>query len=99
MKQLLKGKAGLRLTLTPVFWVSRASNAIAGPWSRGFPPLNSWLCPPLFSWNQGWLSLLLTVVFWAAVIVVSALVVNCLFFRKRRNPGVPAPLRPLNILR
>jgi len=86
MKQLLKGKSGLRLA--PVFWVSRASSAIAGLWSRGFPPLNYWLCPPSFSWDQGWLSLLLTVVVCAAIIVVCALVVERLYFRKSRNPAV-----------
>ena len=74
MKQLLKDKSGLMLA--PVFWVSRVSSAIAGPWSRGFPPLNSWPCPPFFSWNQGWLNPVLTVLFWAAVVAVCTLVVK-----------------------
>jgi hypothetical protein len=95
MKQLLKGKSGLWLAL--VFWVSRASSAIAGLWSRGFPPINSWLCLPSFSWDQGWLSLLLTIVFWAAIIVVCILVVKRLFFRKRRNPSVSASAYGLSI--
>jgi len=89
MRQLMKGKSGL--LMTPLFWVSRASSAIAGPWSRGFPPLNSWPCPPFFSWNQGWFNPVLTVLLWAAVVGLCVLVVNLVFFRKRRNPRVSAP--------
>jgi putative membrane protein len=98
MKNLLKGKSGLMLT--PVFWVSRASSAIAGPWSRGIPPMNSWPCPPFFSWNQGWLNLLLTVLFWVAIIALCALVVKRLFFPEREpSPSFTTPLRLLDILR
>jgi putative membrane protein len=98
MRNLLKGKSGL--LLAPVFWVSRASSAIAGQWSRGLPTLNSWPCPPFFSWNQGWFSLLLTVLFWAAVIGLCALVVKRLFFSaKEPSLNVSHPFGPLDILK
>jgi putative membrane protein len=98
MKNLLKGKLGL--ILTSVFRVSRASSAIAGPWNRGLPPLNSWPCQPFFSWNQGWPSLLLTVLFWAAVIGLCVLVIKRLFFpEKKPSLSFATPFRPLDILR
>jgi hypothetical protein len=74
MKQLLKGKSGL--WLAPVFYVSRISSAITGPWSRGFPPFNFWSCPPFPNWSQGWVNLVLTVLFWAAVVALCAFVIK-----------------------
>lgn len=98
MVNLLQGKSDLMLSA--VSWVSRASNAIAGPWSRGFPPINSWPCLPFFGWNQGWFSLLLTVLFWAAVIGLCALVIKRLFFSGREaSLSATHPFGPLDILK
>ena len=98
MIQLLQDKSSL--LMAPVVWASRGFNAIAGPWGRGFPLWNSWPCPPFFGWNQGWLGLLLTVLFWAAVIAICVLVVKRLFFhQKTQSPVFSTPLRPLDILK
>lgn len=98
MENLMNGKSGI--LLTPVFWVSRASNAFGGPWGRGFPPINSWPCPPFLGWYQGWFSLLLTVLFWAAVIGLCVLVIKRLFFSgKEASSNATRPFGPLDILK
>jgi len=98
MECLLRGHLGFLLSL--LFWVSCASDAIAGPWGRGFPPINSWPCPPFFGWSQGWFSMLLTVLFWAAVIGLCALVIKRLFFSGKESPlSATRPLGPLDLLK
>ncbi len=68
--------------MTSFFGLSRASTALAGPWGRGFPPWNSWSCPPNFFGFPYFPHPLLNLLFWVVVIGLCFLLIRRLFFSK-----------------